>query len=366
MRLKPLFLSLLITCTAWAGAPLESANKRVEVHLVSTPNDPREIIAKNPELQARFEFLKDLRLDRKVTIAVIGDYIYTDSFSEIIDVNKAEVPGNNVDDDENGFTDDVLGLNLNDRTGNLNQPVTNGHENGIVSLLHAFILEARLQDSIHIIPININAANNRFDELYIKKLADGIDYSVSRGAQVITMSLGVSENSDSFFKFIANDKNKSWAYYLAAVRRAVNAGVILFGSASNDPNRNQEIENDIPSNSPGVIGVSNVNFAGVLQGAYGKNIQVAYYGTDIYVWNGFTEGFRTVKGTSFATPMVALTAAIGKSIDPKLNSSDVLRFKVSCEKKISGKRSVGTGCIFSPKEFIRRPLLPSDLEITGY
>lgn len=365
MRLKPLFLSLLITCSAWAGAPLGYPT-RVQVRFASTPNNPREIIAKNPQLQARFEVFKGLLMPTKVTIAVIGDYIHTDAFSEIIDVNKDEVPGNNIDDDRNGFTDDVMGLNLNDRTGNLDRPVMSGHENGIVSLLHALILEARLQDSISIIPININAATNRFDELYIKKLADGIDYSVARGAQVITMSLGVSENSDSFFRFIANDKNKSWAYYLAAVRRAVDAGVILLGAASNDPNRNQEIENDIPSNSPGVIGVGNVNFEGVLQSAYGKNIQIAYYGTDIYVWNGFAEGFRTVKGTSFATPLVALTAAVGKSRHPDRSSMTVQRFQTACEKKISGRRSVGSGCVFSPEEFLRFGVAPEQIEIISF
>ncbi|MNY42486.1 Thermostable alkaline protease precursor [compost metagenome] len=150
------------------------------------------------------------------------------------------------------------------------------------------------------------------------------------------------------------------------MRRAVDAGVILLGSASNDPNRNQDIENDIPSNSPGVLGVSNVNFDGVLQSAYGKNIQVAYYGTGVYVWNGFFEGFRTVKGTSFATPLVALVAAIGKSLDPNLSSKDISKFVNSCEKKISGKRTVGSGCVFSPEKFIPHGILPSQLEIISY
>jgi hypothetical protein len=370
MRLKPLFLSLLMTCSAWAGAPRESANKRVEIKLVSTPNNPLEIVTKNPRLIQDFNFLKSSRPQSKVIMAVIGDFPHVEAFSEIIEMNKSEIANNNIDDDGNGYIDDVMGVNLNDHTGHLDRPVASGHENGIFSLLHAVSRNNLLQDDIRFIPINITAANNRFDAQYIKKLSDGIDYAVARGAKVISMSLGVSEKFESFFRFINNDGNKSRSYYEAAVKRAVDAGVLLFGAVSNDPNRNQDFEKEVPSNSSGVIGVANVNDDGVLQSAYGKSIAVAYYGTGLYVWNGYIEGFRTVKGSSFATPMVALAAAIAKSNNPDLSSKDILEFKKACEKNINGSKTVGSGCVFSPVELVRATYRiqnkKSELEVISY
>lgn len=361
MRLKPLFLTLLTTYSAWAGAPT--------VRPVSTPNNPAEIVAKNPKIIQGFDFVKRARPHGKVIMAVIGDYPHIESFSGIIEQNKREIPKNGIDDDGNGYIDDVNGVNLNDRTGNLNGPVANGHENGIFSLLHAISANNLLQDNIRFIPINIVAANNRFDDQYIKKLSDGIDYAVARGAKVISMSLGVSEKSQSFFRFINNDGNKSRFYYEAAVKRAVDAGVLLFGAVSNDPNRNQDFEKEVPSSTSGVIGVANVNNDGVMQSAFGKSIAVAYYGTGLYVWNGYVEGFRTVKGSSFATPLVALTAAIAKSNNPDLSSKDILAFKKACEKDINGSKTVGSGCVFSPVELIKatyRVKKNPNIEIISY
>ncbi len=323
------------------------ANSSYDAHL---------IVKENPEIARRFDFIKSIKLKNKVTIAVIGDYIHTDIFAERIEYNAKEIEGNNIDDDKNGYIDDYAGLDLNTKNGLLSTPVRSGHENAVVSLLDSFILDNHLEDKIKLIPINVTSADNSFDDQYMKKVADAIDYARTRGAKVITMSIGVSGIFDSFFRFIANDVKKSREYYNKAIKRAHDEGIILVASNSNDPDRDLAKEPVLPANSDNVIAVANVNYEGKIQSAYGENVDLAYYGTNIYIWGGRAEGYRFVKGASFSTPLVALTAAVAKSLRPKLSYQDIPLFKKSCEKPISGKKNIASRCIFSPEQLINKML----------
>jgi subtilisin family serine protease len=318
--------------------------------------DAHLIVKQNPEIAQRFDFLKNIQLKNKVTIAVIGDYIHTDIFADRIDLNTAEIDGNHIDDDMNGYIDDYSGLNLNTMDGRLSNPVRSGHENAVVSLLDAFIQDNHLDDKIKLIPLNVTSPGNVFDDQYMRKVADAIDYARKRGAKVINMSIGVSGIFDSFFQFIDNDVKKSRDYYDLAVKRAHEAGIILVASNSNNPDRDLVKEPVLPANSENVIAVANVNFEGKIQSAYGENVELAYYGTNIYIWGGEVEGYRFVKGASFSTPLVALTAAVAKSLMPSLTYQDVASFKKSCEKPISGKKNIASRCIFSPEQFINQML----------
>lgn len=336
MRLITLILSLFLT-----GQVLASSY------------DSSAIVKKNSGIAKRFDFLKKIELKKEVTMAIIGDYIHTDAFSHIIRINNKEQDGNFVDDDNNGYEDDYFGMNFNDRTGRLYSPVATGHENGITSLVEAFITDNNLS-KIKIIPINVTADTRSFDELYMKKVADAIDYARLRGAQVISMSIGVDTESNSFFQFIDNNKQKSLAYYHAAVKRAQDKGILMVGSASNNPARDLVKEPVAPANSTGVISVGNVNFDAKIQSAYGANIDLAWYGTGLYAWYGEKDGYRTVKGSSYSTPLVALTLAVAKSLKPDLSFKDANLFRTSCEKTITGSKNIKSKCVFSPEKLIQK------------
>lgn len=314
--------------------------------------DAAEVVRKNPGIARRLEFLKKVNLQRRVSIALIGDYIHIDRFHSSMAFNTGEIKGNHKDDDQNGYEDDYFGLDLRTGHGRLNSPVVSGHENGIMSLLDAFIKDSHLEAFIKVIPINIVSENRRFDDLYLKKLADAIDYARVRGAKVISMSLAVPADSPAFFQFLDKNEYKSRGYYVGALRRAEQAGIILLGATSNDPDRDLLQDPVAPANSPGVISVANVNFEGVLQSAYGRNVDLAFYGTDIFVWRGDLEGTQVVKGASLATPLVALTLAVAKSLKPNLRDTDLASIKAACEKKIIGQKKISSGCIYSPRKFI--------------
>lgn len=320
--------------------------------IMASSYDSKEIVSKNPEIAKRFNFLKKIELKNKVSLAIIGDYVHTDTFSHIININKSEINENYLDDDKNGFEDDYFGVNFNSRNGRLNSPVMTGHENAIASLIEAFLIDNQLS-KIKIIPINITSDENRFDKLYVKKLADAVDYARIRGAQVISMSLGVDQRSDSFFRFIDNDLKKSRAYYQAALDRAVKDNILLVGTTSNDPARDLVKEPVVPGNSDNVIQVANVSFDGKVQSAYGQNVDLAFYGTGLYAWYGEKDGYRTVKGSSYSTPLVALTMAIGKSLKPTLSVKNINLMRAACEKPIIGKKNVISKCVFSPQKYIQ-------------
>lgn len=314
--------------------------------------DHARLRAENPEIVSRFEFLKTLKLDRPVTIAVLGDFPHTEDFKEILAINEQEIPDNQIDDDGNGYVDDHLGMDMHVVHGRTKGPVISGHENAIISLLDFLIRDNGLVGKIKILPVNITSHKLQFDELYMKKVADGIDYARLRGAEVITMSFGVSLDSRPFFSFINKDYDQSLAYLDSALFRAYAQGILLVGSTSNNPDRDHALEPQAPSQSPYVISVGNVNYAAQMQSSYGKNVDLAFYGTGLYVWGGHAEGYKRVKGASYSTPLVAFSLAIAKSIKTDIHFEDRLAMRNACERKITTKKSVSSGCVFSPKVFL--------------
>lgn len=309
----------------------------------------------NPKLFETFQFVSQLELSRPVTIAVLGTYIHIDEFRDIIDMNENEQERTFRDDDGNGYIDDVYTVSMTTGHGRRERPLFCGHENGIVSLLDALIRHFELVGKIKILPISIEHSELRFDDQFIKKVADAIDYARYREAEVVSMSFGISHNLDSFFQFIDNDLEQSRQYFYSAIQNALKANMILVGASSNNPVRNQFLDPQLPANAPGVISVSNVNYEGVMQSAYGDNTDTAFYGTDMFVWNGEEFGYAYETGASYATPLVAFTLALDRSLYGR-RSFSLLRRQVrnACDRALWGPRNVASRCIFSPEHFLNR------------
>ncbi|EQC46171.1 peptidase, S8/S53 family [Bacteriovorax sp. Seq25_V] len=308
------------------------------------------IIDGNKKIIDDFSFLSKEKINHQASIAIIGDYVHPEAF-DTIKTNDLEIPNNGIDDDHNGYIDDYYGMDFEVGHGRTSAPILSGHENGIVSTIDAIVNHYNIQNKISVIPINITMHRLNFDELYIKKLADAIDYARIRGASVISMSLGVSNAYRSFFKFIDNDYEKSFKYLQDAIDRAVEEDILLLSASSNNSGRDHILDPEVPTNNKGVISVANVDYSGKIQSAYGENITTAYFGTGIYVWGGEKEGDLKQKGSSYATPLVALSLTIAKAQNPKLAYGTKLlnKIKRACQAKIKAKKNVASKCIFSPK-----------------
>ena len=153
------------------------------------------------------------------------------------------------------------------------------------------------------------------------KLAKAINYAVSKGAEVINISYSAEqgEYKAQDFRDVEN-----------AIKRAVAAGVCVVASAGNDKSSTVRY----PANFKGVIGVgatlpnnkltsySNRSAAVDIVAPGGEDGVKKIFTT--YPTTAKKSGFSEGRGTSFAAPQVAATAALMKSMDYSLTSEQIL------------------------------------------
>lgn len=303
--------------------------------------------------QVQFDEIKRVagRAKHETIIAVIGDGINPEEFGNALAINSKEIPNNGKDDDANGIVDDYYGVNFS--TGNgTNFGDVNYHEKFVSSLVTMFSGSRCESDyPVKVLSLKITKNDGRFDDLYMKKLADAIDYAIGRGAKIINMSLGVSKDYKSFFQFIDGDYNKSFKYLNDAIERARRANVVLLGASSNDNNRNQSVEPEYPADMKHVISVTSVNLNHEIKRAFGKIIMTAFYGEEIHGLKGDTVIIKS-NGTSYATPMIAATIGLALSINPDSDLELIREFVAKASSHpISGGRQIRNG-VFDPLEFL--------------
>ncbi len=186
-----------------------------------------------------------------------------------------------------------------------------GHDgggNGVIGIApHARVL------SIRVIPDRNDPNYSRYEreqESRIQQsLADGINYAVSHGAQVISMSIGYSAPSGTVRQ---------------ALQQAYDHGVVVIASAGNSGDqagtaRSGGAPESFPANYPGVISVGAVSSSGNVAGFSSDNlsVQVAAPGVSVPA-QGRDGQYWWVSGTSPACALVAGVAALIKSEYPRL------------------------------------------------
>lgn len=147
---------------------------------------------------------------------------------------------------------------------------------------------------------------NRSGSGYLSDIIEGIDWSIANGIQVINMSLGTNSNIQSFHD---------------AVIRANQAGIVQVAAAGNDG-----AAVDYPAAYQEVIAVSATDSSNTLASwsSRGPEVDLAAPGVSIYSTYK-DQTYRTMSGTSMASPHVAGTAALVLSMpsvcDTDLNGS---------------------------------------------
>lgn len=133
--------------------------------------------------------------------------------------------------------------------------------------------------------------------------AAGIVWATRHGADVINLSW-------------ASNSARPQALEHAAVRYAVNRGVVIVASAGNDPGKPV----GYPAAYPEVIAVTSVDDRDRLSrfGSRGEGIDVAAPGSRVQTL-AVNDGYRIGSGTSVAAPLVAATVARMKALNPKLS-----------------------------------------------
>lgn len=137
-------------------------------------------------------------------------------------------------------------------------------------------------------------------------ILEGIEWAITSGARVISMSLG-------------SDVNEVSAAYENVGRRALEAGSLIVAAAGNNAERSTGNAGfvGIPANSPSVMAVAAVDsalgiadFSAASSAVEGGQIDIAGPGVDVYSSWPAPQNTNTISGTSMATPHVAGIAAL--------------------------------------------------------
>ena len=257
----------------------------------------------------------DLARGSGVTVAVIdsGARLEHPDLAPNIWTNFDEVPGNRVDDDHNGYVDDVHGVDLS--TTRPGQNLSDGFGHGS----HVAGIVAAAQNGRGVVGVAPRAKLMIVKVLDAKGagttggVAEGIRYAAANGARVINLSLSGPERDPRLVE---------------AVKAAGDANALLVTSAGND---GQDI--DAKPAYPAALPAANLlavastdpdNGRGISEFSnFGRlAVQVAAPGAQIL--STASDGSYVVKsGTSMAAPMVAGVAALAAGVNPNLSATDL-------------------------------------------
>ena len=132
------------------------------------------------------------RGNRSIIIAVIDtglDYNHEDFSKENLWENEDEIPNNGIDDDNNGFVDDIHGWNFASNNNNLSDCVGHGtHVAGtIAAATNNSIGIAGIVWNVSIMPVKLAECSHMFS---VDVVIQAIKYAIDNGADVLSMSIG--------------------------------------------------------------------------------------------------------------------------------------------------------------------------------
>ncbi len=212
-------------------------------------------------------------------------------------VNPGEVPGNGIDDDNNGYIDDIHGWNF---VANSNSPIDDDDHGTHVAGIILGSTQNILASPIGSAQIRIMALKF-LDDQGIGTTTDAIEaihYAINNGAKVLNNSWGGGGYSQALRDAIVSSNNNDLVFIAAAGNQASN----------NDSYATYPANYDIPN----VFSVAATNDYDYLASFsnYGKStVHIASPGVSIYsTLAGNSMGY--LSGTSMAAPFVAGLAAM--------------------------------------------------------
>lgn len=213
--------------------------------------------------------------------------------------NPGEIPGNQQDDDHDGYVDDVFGINVITGSGDPNDD--NGHGTHVAGTIGAAANDGNPHVGVawhlQLMACKFLDANG---EGYTSDAITCIDYAVTKGARLINASWGGDSYSQALFDAIA----------------AAGAQGVLFVAAAGNDSADNDTTPSYPCNFQldNVISVAAMDRTDKLASFsnFGSNsVHLAAPGVDIYSCLNISDtSYGLLSGTSMATPHVTGAAAL--------------------------------------------------------
>ena len=272
--------------------------------------------------------------------------------------NPDEIPDNGVDDDGNGYVDDVYGISA-QRNGHVHgDPMDdNGHGTHCAGTISAVANgggpAVGVAWSSKIMALKFMHGNGGG---YSSDAVTCIDYAIAKGARVINASYGGGGPS---------------AYSKNAITRAMDAGIVFVAAAGNNSSNNDRFQ-QYPANYEvdNIISVAAIDRAGNLANFsnYGKkSVDIGAPGVSIFSTYHLSDtSYKYLQGTSMAAPHVAGVAALLLAREPELTPAEVrerLLATSSPLSSLSGKTLSG-GMVNTYGALLAAPKVEISMEVT--
>ena len=231
--------------------------------------------------------------------------------------NESEIPGNGIDDDNNGYIDDVIGWDFmgDDNDVDTYGDTTHGtHVSGIIAANSNNTLEGSgIAPGVKVMPLRWYGSERAWTSAII---AETYHYAVDNGAKIISTSYNIDALVDD-------------EVYIDSIKYARDHDVLIFNSAGNggqkDPARGVlddlilvcSVKSSSAKDQDKKSSFSN----------YGAGIDICAPGDPIYapVQSNNADQIRygELSGTSMATPVAAAVAALIWSAHPNYSDEEV-------------------------------------------
>jgi subtilisin family serine protease len=256
-----------------------------------------------------------------VIVAIVDTGVQVDhpDLKNNIWVNTAEQGGKpGVDDDGNGYVDDVYGWDFrNNRPNAIDDNEHGTHCAGIIGAEMNGKGTVGVSPLVKIMPLKFLGADGSGDTA---TAIAAINYAVDNGAKVISNSWGGGGRSQLLEE---------------AITRAVAKGVLVVAAAGNSASNNDSVAS-YPANYPGVISVASTDRNDALSSFsnYGSaTTRIAAPGSDIYS-TVIGSSYAYLSGTSMATPQVSGALALALALRPNKTRAEIEAALCSSAKKI--------------------------------
>lgn len=262
---------------------------------------------------------------KEVIVAIVDtgiDYSHEDLNGNIW-TNDGEIANNGIDDDSNGYVDDVYGWNFYNNsnkvyTGSEDDHGTHGAGTIIASADNGIGIAGIVQsDNVKV--MSVKALGGQDGSGSTASVIQAIQYAEANGASICNLSLGTSENDKALYQTIANSN-------------------MLFVVAAGNDSQNTDKQASYPAsyNLENLISVGNLNYDGTLHYSsnYGEStVDIAAPGSYI-LSTASDNSYSYMTGTSMSAPFVSGAAALVCSHYNDITLADVKEILLTSATKL--------------------------------